>query len=159
MKQKNNIIFICIVVAIIVSIGINIIAAQQHRGNETGVANSGLEEKTLTVGTTTLQVEIAQTAEQKITGLSHRLSLAEGRGMFFIFDTDGRHGIWMKDMEFPIDIIWIDAAMKVVHIEKSVAPDTYPQTFTTPTPARYVLEVPAGYAKGRIAVGDAVVLN
>ena len=132
---------------------------QQYKGNEMGAANSGLEEKTLTVGTSVLQVEIAQTTEQKITGLSYRPSLAEGRGMFFIFDTDGGHGIWMKDMQFSIDIIWIDAAMKVVHIEKSVAPDTYPEVFTSPTPARYVLEVPAGYTEGRISIGDTVALE
>ncbi len=158
MEQKNKIIFGCILGAIIVSIGINM-ATQQHKENNTGVANSGLEENALTVGAAVLQVEIAQTAEQKITGLSHRPSLAEGRGMLFIFDTDDTHGIWMKDMRFPIDIIWIDAAMKVVHIEKSVAPNTYPEVFTSPTPARYVLEVPAGYTKGRIHIGDTVTLK
>lgn len=158
MEQKNNIIFGCILIPMIVSIGAGM-ATQQYKGDEAGTANSGLEEKTLTVGDATLQVEIAQTAEQKITGLSYRPSLAEGRGMLFIFNTDGRHGIWMKDMQFPIDIIWIDAAMKVVHIEKSVAPDTYPQAFTPPTPARYVLEVPAGYTEGRIVVRDTVVLD
>lgn len=158
MEKKNNIIFGIIIGAVVVSMGVGMVT-QQYKGDDAGLANSGLEEKTLTVGTTVLQVEIAQTAEQKITGLSYRPSLAEGRGMFFIFETDGKHGIWMKDMQFPIDIIWIDAAMKVVHIEKSVAPDTYPKVFTSPTPARYVLEVPAGYAEGRITIGDTMMLE
>ena len=159
MEKKNKIIFSIIIgVLIAVSIGIYT-STQQNKEGDVGLANSGLEEKTLTVGTAVLQVEIVQTAEQKITGLSHRPTLAEGRGMLFIFDTDDTHGIWMKDMQFPIDIIWIDAAMKVVHIEKSVAPDTYPQAFTSPTPARYVLEVPAKYTEGRIAVGDTVTLE
>ena len=159
MRQKSKIIFSIIIgVLIAVSIGVYT-GTQQNKESDAELANSGLEEKTLTVGTATLQVEIAQTTEQKITGLSYRPSLAEGRGMLFIFDTDGRHGIWMKDMQFPIDIIWIDAAMKVVHIEKSVAPDTYPQVFTSPVPARYVLEVPAGYAKGRMTIGDLAVLD
>ena len=159
MKQKNKVIFgIIIGVLIAVSVGVYI-STQYAKESNVGLANSGLEEKTLTVGATTLQVEIAQTTEQKITGLSYRPSLAEGRGMLFIFDTDGEHGIWMKDMQFPIDIIWIDAAMKVVHIEQAVAPDTYPQVFASPTPARYVLEVPAGYAKGRMTIGDTVTLK
>ena len=158
MEQKNNIIFGIIICAVIVSIGVGMVT-QQYKGDDTGLANSGLEERVMAVGNTVLQVEIAQTPEQKATGLSHRPALAEGRGMLFIFDTDGGHGIWMKDMQFPIDIIWIDAAMKVVHIEKSVAPDTYPEVFDSPTPARYVLEVPAGYTDGRIAIGDAVTLE
>jgi len=132
---------------------------QQHRKNNIGLANSGLEEKALAVGNTILQVEVAQTVEQRMTGLSHRSALAEGRGMFFIFDTDDTHGIWMKDMQFAIDIIWIDATMKIVHIEQAVTPDTYPQSFTPPVPARYVLEVPAGYMYGKSAVGESVTLQ
>ena len=101
-----------------------------------------------------LQVEIAQTPEQQRIGLSHRTKLAEGHGMLFIFNTDDTHSIWMKDMHFPIDIIWIDNTMKVIHIEQNIAPDTYPHSFTPPTPARYVLEVPAGYTKERVAVRE-----
>ena len=121
--------------------------------------NSGLEEKVLTIGTATLQVAVAQTVEQRVAGLSHWSSLAEGYGMLFIFDIDGTHGIWMKDMQFPIDIVWISAAMKVVHIERSVSPDTYPQTFLPPIPARYILEVPAEYTQGRVNIGDTVMFQ
>ena len=156
MRQKNNILCIIgiIAVSVVVSIGI-----QQIRGGDTGLANSGLEERTLTIGNATLQVEIAQTEKQKMIGLSHRKSLAEGNGMLFMFNTDEKHGIWMKDMHFPIDIVWIDNDMKVVHIEQNIAPDTYPQTFTSPTPARYVLEVPAEYTKGRIMIKDMALLE
>ena len=158
MKQKNNIIFGIVVGTLIVSIGIGV-GVQQYREHSTGAANSGLEERVLTVGSTVLRVEVARTEEQRRIGLSHRPALAEGRGMLFPFDTDKAHGIWMRDMQFPIDIIWIDTAMKVVHIAESIAPDTYPKIFTPPTPTRYVLEVPAGYTRGRITVGDTVVMQ
>ena len=156
MKQKHNI--LCIVGIIVISVGVSI-GIQQIRGSEAGLANSGLEERTLTIGNTTLQAEIAQTEKQKMIGLSHRKTLAEGHGMLFIFNTNDKHGIWMKDMHFPIDIIWIDTTMKVIHIEQNISPNTYPQTFTPPTPARYILEVPAGYTKGRMRVGDMATLE
>ena len=158
MNRKSNILVGGIIMATIVSIGIGM-DTQQHKEHSTGSANSGLEERTLTVGGAVLQVELAQTTEQRVTGLSYRSTLEEGQGMLFIFDTDGTHGIWMKDMQFAIDIIWLDTAMKVVHIEESVAPDTYPKSFRSPVPARYVLEVPAGYASGRITIGDNAVLQ
>ena len=161
MKQKNNIFFGIIIGVIMASIGIGI-GMEYHKKNHTqqeSLANSGLEERTLIVGDTVLQVEVAQTTEQRMTGLSYRSSLAESRGMFFIFENDGIHGIWMKEMQFPIDVVWIDAAMKVLHIERSVAPNTYPKQFAPPTPARYVLEVPAGYTKGRIIVGETLLIK
>ena len=72
--------------------------------------------------------------------------LTEGEGMLFVFETDDLHSFWMRDMLFSIDILWIAMDGTVVHIEPSVSPDSFPQTFTPPTPARYVLEVPAGFA-------------
>lgn len=121
--------------------------------------NSGLQEKILTAGNTVLQVEIAETPQQQQTGLSYREHLKEGRGMLFVFNADGSHPIWMKDMQFPIDIVWLDATMKVVHIEQMVTPETYPQSFQSPIPARYVLEVPAGYTKDNINSNDTFLLK
>ena len=110
-----------------------------------GQAREVPEVRTVAIGDTVLRVEVARTEEQLTTGLSRRRSLKEGTGMLFIFDTEGAHAIWMKDMRFPLDIVWIDENGKVVHIAEDVSPDTYPQSFSSPTPARYVLEVPAGY--------------
>lgn len=65
--------------------------------------------------------------------------------MLFVFDTEGEWGIWMKDMHFPIDIIWASQDGTVVTVAKDISPDTYPQAFYPSVPARYVLEVPAGF--------------
>ena len=67
--------------------------------------------------------------------------------MLFWFTKDDLYPFWMPEMNFPIDIIWIDKAWKVVHTEEHVTPDTYPATFSSPTPARYVLELPDGTVK------------
>lgn len=87
-------------------------------------------------------------------GLSGTATLPEDMGMFFVFPADGHHGIWMKQMKYPIDIIWLDSVLKVVHIEEQISPLTFPKTFHPETAARYVLEVPSGFAAhNKIAVG------
>lgn len=112
----------------------------------------------LLVGGTSLQVEIAGTPARIEHGLSGRESLPGGQGMLFVFDRPGLHPFWMKDMHFPIDIVWIAAEKKVVGVTENVTPDTYPQTFWPSTPVRYVLEVNAGgLEEKQIKVGDAVV--
>ena len=151
--------FIAGSIILLVGIGIALQQQKEHTIQPNPLQNSGLQERTLTVGNTVLQVEIAETPQQQKIGLSHRKSLKQGRGMLFIFNTDGKHSIWMKDMQFPIDIVWIDVAMRVVHIEQTVTPETYPKPFRSPTPARYVLEVPAGYTNGRIAINDTLLLQ
>lgn len=107
------------------------------------------------IGDTQVLAEVVDTPELRRQGLSGRPSLSEGEGMLFVFDNDGLHGFWMKDMKFSIDIIWFSADKRVIHIERSLDPSTYPTSYAPEQPARYVLEVPAGWAeKYRVALGD-----
>jgi uncharacterized protein len=92
-------------------------------------------------------VSIADTQETRRQGLSSTTALAELEGKLFIFESLGTHGIWMKDMNYPIDIFWISDDLKIIHTEANVDPDTYPQSFSSPEPARYVLETNAGLAE------------
>lgn len=120
------------------------------------------------VGQTEILVEVADTPAARERGLSGRASIegtslrqgsGASKGMLFIFDSDDSWGIWMKDMRFPIDIIWADAQGTVLTVLPEVSPDTYPQTFYPAQPARYVLEVPAGFAEAHnIAKGSLLVL-
>lgn len=113
------------------------------------------EPNTLTIGNTTIQVEIADTDAERTLGLSGRESLAENTGLLFVFETEGYHGIWMKEMNFPIDIAWLDKNKKIIHIEHNVAPETYPKVFNPPSPDLFVLETNAGvFQKFNIGVGD-----
>ena len=93
-----------------------------------------------------MALEIADTEGKRIRGLSGREYLADGTGMLFLFPSSGFYGFWMKDMNFSIDILWIDEDFKIVHIEREVHPDTYPKSFTSQEPAKYVLELNAGDA-------------
>lgn len=99
----------------------------------------------LVLGSTTIAVEVADTPEERRQGLSGRNELPWGSGLFFVFDESGSHGIWMPDMQYAIDVLWLDESMQVVHIVEDMRPESYPEVFRSPAPARYVLEVPAGY--------------
>lgn len=108
----------------------------------------------------TLNIEIARTPKELERGLSGRENLAENQGMLFVFNKSDRHAIWMKDMKFPIDIIWVGEDLKIVDILANITPDTFPQTFLPRTPALYVLEVNAGWtAQHNIVVGASVSLD
>lgn len=98
-------------------------------------------------GQTTLPVEVVDTPEERVRGLSGKPSLPENKGMLFIFDEPGIHCIWMKDMNFPIDIVWADEDKKVTQVQSNVSPATYPDEFCPEEPAHYVLEVNAGYSE------------
>ncbi|MCI0542535.1 DUF192 domain-containing protein [bacterium] len=99
--------------------------------------------------------EVADTIDKRTLGLSGRADLPEGRGMLFIFDTDSTDGFWMKDMNFNIDILWFDNNLRLVDMWQDARPDSYPKVVKPRTPARYVLEVTAGFAeKYSLARGD-----
>lgn len=90
-------------------------------------------------------LEVADTEALRTKGLSGHAILHEGEGMLFIFPEDSRYGFWMKDTGFPIDIIWLDRDYHVVDVKKNATPASYPEIFTPISPARYVVEIPAGF--------------
>ena len=151
MNYRISIVLLCILVALA---GILI---HVTRNNAVDPISSSV--KSLKIADTLVEVEVADTDSARQQGLSGREQLNPGTGMLFIFENSNLYGFWMKDMKFAIDIIWLDANMRVVHVESDVRPDTYPQTFTPVSPAQYVLEVPAGFAieKG-LEIGDSAEL-
>jgi uncharacterized membrane protein (UPF0127 family) len=97
-----------------------------------------------------LEVEVANTSALRELGLAGRKSIPNNGGMLFVFDTPGRYGWWVKDMLFPVDIVWINDDGIVVNIERNVSPDSYPKTYINESPASYVLEM---NAKGSLERG------
>ncbi len=94
-----------------------------------------------------VRVEIVDSEAERAKGLSGRTEIGDHHsGMFFIFPKADYIGIWMKDMKFPIDIVWIDADLNVIGIERNVATDTYPRIFHPEKPVQYVLETEVGYS-------------
>lgn len=118
----------------------------------------------VTIGSTTIQVEVADTDVAREQGLSGRDSLGEGSGMLFVFGQSHMAGFWMKDMKFSLDILFADENGKLVSIYRDLSPDSYkknpPEVFYPASPAKYVLEVPAGFAaQHAIAEGMTIVVQ
>jgi|GEM_PF-1031945 len=108
------------------------------------------------IGSLDYELQIADTPAKKSLGLGERGGLAEGKGMLFVYrDLESPKCFWMKDMSFAIDIIWLDADSRVSHIEHSLSPATYPQTFCPDGGGKYVIELPAGSAEAaKLRAGD-----
>ena len=112
---------------------------------------------TVTVKKVPVVAEVVNTPKKLYQGLSHRKELPEGRGMLFLMEAARRHAFCMRDMHFPIDIIWI-ADGKVAGLHQKLSPGDK-GSFRAPVPVPVVLEVPGGFV-GRygIKIGDPVVL-
>jgi len=104
-----------------------------------------------------IEVEIVHSLRRRAKGLSGKAALAPNNGMLFVFDESSRHGFWMKDMHFPIDIIWINEAFVIVDIKDNAEPNSFPEVFYPKTSALYVLEVNASLAKSQsVIIGSTV---
>lgn len=107
-----------------------------------------------------IKVDLALTEDEHIKGLSGKNKLEEDEGMLFVFEQIGKHNFWMKDMNFPIDIIWLGEDMKIVYIKENAQLKTYPETFGPETSSKYVLEIVAGFSnKNNLKVGDEVLFT
>ncbi|OHB04019.1 MAG: hypothetical protein A3B03_01000 [Candidatus Zambryskibacteria bacterium RIFCSPLOWO2_01_FULL_42_41] len=115
--------------------------------------------KIIKINSVSVIAEVADTLEKRAKGLSERKIFPEGTGMLFIFDNPAQYGFWMKNMNFPIDIVWINEEWQIVGIEKQVSPETFPQIFYPNQVVKYVLELPAGFSdKYRIDIGQYVTI-
>ena len=93
-------------------------------------------------------VEVADTREKRSLGLGNRSGLKNGWGMLFVFEKHKKHRFWMKDMQFPLDIIWLDNH-RIVHILRNVQPSKSGvnlSVMTPPVAGNFVLEIEAGHA-------------
>ena len=101
-----------------------------------------------------LEVQIADDHPRRVQGLMFQEGLEYNEGMIFKFENKGVHSLWMRNMQFPLDMIWFDSDGHVVHIEENVPPcktalDTRSciPVNNGDTLALYVLELAAGYVQ------------
>lgn len=101
-------------------------------------------------------IEIAETDYETETGLMYRQSMEENQGMLFIFPDVSSRSFYMKNTEFPLDIIYVNAEMKIVSFQKNAKP--YDESsLPSNVPAKYVLEINAGLSdKMQLQVGDSI---
>lgn len=132
-----------------------------QKNGSTPLKDDSMQE--ITIGTTKLLVEVVSTPQKIQQGLSGRASLGSD-GMLFVLGARRIPTFWMKEMQFPLDFIWIDGTT-VVSITEQVPPPQQGASISSlplysPTvPVSHVLEVPAGFvAEKQIVVGQEVIL-
>ncbi len=104
-----------------------------------------------------LFLAIADTYPERVQGLSGQKSLPSEHGLLFLFESEGLHSIWMKDMLFPIDVLWFDQNKRVIFVYENFSPESFPTSVGSPTPSIMVLELPAGFVqKHGIKIGDSI---
>jgi len=124
---------------------------QQQEQNKTALVS---------LGGVNVTASLSTTPDSQSKGLSIKDSLNENEGMLFIFESPQKYSFWMKDMKFPIDIIWINSTGKIVHIEKNLSPCylLLPcPSYAPKNDSLYVLEVVSNFTnKFGVSVGDSV---
>lgn len=122
--------------------------------------SNGYRQVNVIVNGVVLVADIAATDEQRTKGLSVKDSLADNEAMLFVLDNEGEHTFWMKNMKFPIDIIWIDTDKTVVHIEHNLQPcgsELFCPTYKPNDESLYVLETVGGFAERHDIVKGTIV--
>lgn len=141
----KKIIFSTILIALVTSFIVvwhtqSIVIARNMRGIDESVYNRARVE----IKGIAFDAFVADTDSLRSRGLGGFAGLKAGEAMLFVFDTLDTWSFWMKDMLFPIDIVWINAQSRIVFLKTNVSPDTFPKSFTPKDSALYVLELPAG---------------
>jgi uncharacterized membrane protein (UPF0127 family) len=107
----------------------------------------------------TLDTEFAETEYETQIGLMYRHSMEDHQSMFFIFEKNEPRGFYMKNTEFPLDIIFINSKNEIVSIQKNAKPFDK-STLQSGAPAKYVLEINAGLSDSwGLEAGDLVEWN
>jgi uncharacterized membrane protein (UPF0127 family) len=130
--------------------GQDVVDEPAANGTKPTLADLGYKQVNVTIGGVDLVADIAETGDQRSRGLSVRDTLTEDEAMLFVFSEAREHSFWMKNMKFPIDIIWISEFHEVTHIEHSLEPcipDEFCQTHKPDRNSLYVLETVSGFAQ------------
>jgi len=115
--------------------------------------------KTIKTSLGSINAAVAKTEYEKTRGLGGYSCIPKDQGMLFLYDQSSNVCMWMKDMNFPIDIVWMDGTGKIKKIEESIKPDTYPKTFCSEEKTSYVLELGSGQSRAfGLSVGSSLQL-
>ena len=170
MKRYSVLLYIIVFILGIVTVRDYLIrfkSPQQNRNISESVSkpNQSIPGAQISFSNIKITAEVADTPEKRELGLSYRTTLDENAGMLFVFENPNIPFFWMKDMNFPLDIIWI-MDNKVIDIDKNVpipkkgTPLNQLPTYSPSDKINYALEVNAGFAdKNKIKIGDGVTIN
>ena len=151
MKRKT----LLAVFAALSSVALLSCSGQSNDSSGIDKPNPKLKTVTLSVGSASLQAEIASTDLERNRGLMYRKSLADGHGMLFVFDYDQKVSFWMKNTVIPLSIAYIASDGTITQILDLVPRSE--EARSSERSIRYALEVPQGwFAKVGVKEGDIV---
>ncbi len=156
-KVFNRIVFILILLSVVLSCKEN---SKQAIKTEAIVFQkegelSFFRQKVDTV-ITRLDIEIADSDYETQTGLMYRSSMADKQGMLFIFPNEAMHAFYMKNTEFPLDLIFIKADLGIASFQENTQPFSE-DGLSSKVPVQYVLEVNAGLVQQwGLEIGDKI---
>lgn len=108
---------------------------------------------------TKIDIEIAETSYETETGLMYRKGMEEHQGMLFIFEDVRLHNFYMKNTEFPLDIVYVKDNMTIASFQENAQP-LDEKSLPSKVPVQYVLELNAGLVqKWGLKVGDSIAFN
>jgi uncharacterized membrane protein (UPF0127 family) len=105
----------------------------------------------------TVTVELAETAEERYTGLSEHESLGPNEGMLFVYENEAMRTFVMRSMSFPIDIVFVGADGRITQIHHAPVEDDNEDLTEYGGVGQWVLEVPYNWTTEHgVEVGDRV---
>lgn len=113
----------------------------------------------LFIGQEEFIVEIAETEEEKITGLMFRKKIPDNFGMLFLYEGEDFRGMWMKNTLIHLDLIFLNSNREIVDIRANVPPCTMEpcETYISRKKAKYVLELKGNRSRElKLKTGDSL---
>ena len=111
-----------------------------------------LQRVKITAGMHQLSAQVAQTPEQRQTGLMHRKEMPQGEGMLFVFEQPTQQCFWMKNTPLPLTAAFVADDGVIVNLADMKPQSTDPHC--SAKPVRYVLEMNQGwFAKKGVKAG------
>ena len=142
-----------------VLLAIVLVTALNHHPQTQVSSKCGIyrSDKTVEIKNAKINTEVPKTPEEFTKGLGGRQCIGKDQGMLFAFAKPGRYPFWMKDMNFPIDIVWIGPERTVIGLDINLKPSSYPDKYVSSKPAQYVLELQANRSQSlHIDIGTPV---
>lgn len=128
-------------------VGLFLLIHSQNQSAKSLSACGFRSDRAVSINSQKIEAEVADSNQTREQGLSGRPCIGRDEGMLFVFDRPSFYYFWMKNMKFPIDIVWISADHRVVGLKTNALPSSYPQKYGNKgNSAQYVLEIAAGRA-------------
>ncbi len=129
--------------------------------NQNKPARSEMPIVSATIGTGTFRLHAPQDEQGRKTGLAAFDSLAQDEGMILRGMPVGRQSIWMKNMKFDIDVLWVNKDNQIIYIVQGMSKSDQQTIYHNPVnaPSAYVIELPdESCNKYGIATGQLVTI-